>query len=179
MSPSVACVLNVNNESPEILSSLTSTLPIAPPEATFACLTLVLPAKIDPKTSAVIPKDTFAAGCALTVAEVIVKKAVVVPEVVLADPGKVITSVAAAPFSSVPTIVTVIVDSFPRVVAVIFLAVLVPKEVFAKVKVVVGRAAAATYVLEEAFESIKVCDFTSPIDLFISPYFVAPEGATN
>ena len=88
MSPSVAVVLAVNNESPEILPSLTSTLPIAPPDATFACLTLVLPAKTEPKTSAVIPKDTLAAGCALTVAEVIVKKAVVVPEVVLADPVK-------------------------------------------------------------------------------------------
>ena len=86
MSPSVAVVLTVSNESPDTLSFLTSTLPIAPPEPTFACLTLVLPAKTDPKTSAVIPKDTLAAGCALTVAEVIVKKAVVVPEVVVAEP---------------------------------------------------------------------------------------------
>jgi hypothetical protein len=92
-----------------------------------------------PKTSAVIPKETLAAGCALTVAEVIVRKAPVVPDVVVAEPGNVITSVRASPFSSVPTIVIVLPPSLePVVVAVIFLAVLVPKEVFAKVNVVVG-----------------------------------------
>ena len=72
ISPAVACVLKVNNEVPAVPVSLTSTLPIAPPEATLACLTLVLPANTQPATSAVIPKDTLAAGCALTVADVIV-----------------------------------------------------------------------------------------------------------
>ena len=43
MSPSVAVVLTVSNEVPEMLWFLTSTLPIAPPEPTFACRTLVLP----------------------------------------------------------------------------------------------------------------------------------------
>jgi len=138
-SPSVAPVLTVNNDEPEMLPSLNSTLPMAPPDAALTCRTLVLPVKIDPKTSAVIPKETLAAGCALTVAEVIVRNAPVVPDVVDAEPGKVITSVNASPFSSVPTIVMVLPPSDdPVVVAVIFLAVFVPKEVLAKVNVVVG-----------------------------------------
>ena len=97
MSPAVPPVLTVNKVVPVILPSLNRTLPTAPPDSAFTCLTLVLPSKIVPKTSAVIPKDTLAAGCALTVAEVIVKNAVVVAVPVSALPVKVITSVAAAP----------------------------------------------------------------------------------
>ena len=126
MSPAVAPVLTVNKAVPVRLPSLNKTLPIDPPDSAFTCLTLVLPWKTDPNTSAVIPKDTLAAGCALTVAEVIVKKAIVVPDEVSADPVKVMTSVAASPLWSVPTIVTVLpLSPVPAVVAVIFLAVFV------------------------------------------------------
>ena len=44
--PSVPLVLTVKSDVPAVEPDLKSTLPIAPPEYTFACLTLVGPANI-------------------------------------------------------------------------------------------------------------------------------------
>jgi hypothetical protein len=94
------------------------------------------------------------------VALVTVKK-YMVPAVVVALPGSVIISVRAVPAISVPTIVTVLpLSPVPAVVAVRILAPPEANEVFAKVKVAVGRAATAMKVAEADTSSLTEMAFT-------------------